>query len=115
MGKSRKGKDVVRQTMAKSRSARSLAAVKERCRTNRRRPVRHQRAWLSAVYYGVTGNIRRLQDYCHQVEWTSRKWLERRTRGMWFICDSFRALLTHHPPPAAKIIHRYTGWDESLA
>src|SRR5215472_8234422 len=68
-GKSRKGKDVVRKTTAKSRFARSLAAVKAWCRTNRHQPAREQRAWLSAVlnghyaYYGVTGNIRPLQEY----------------------------------------------------
>jgi hypothetical protein len=62
-GKSRKGKNVVRQMTAKRRFARSLAAVKAWCRTNRHRPAREQRAWLSAVlvghyaYYGITGNI----------------------------------------------------------
>ena len=45
-GKSRNGKDVVRQTTAKSRFARSLAAVKDWCRTSRHRPAREQRARL---------------------------------------------------------------------
>ena len=82
-GKSRKGKNVVRQTTAKSRFARSLAAVKEWCRTNRHRPAREQHAWLSAVinghyaYYGITGNHRRLQEYRHQVVKIWRKWLGR--------------------------------------
>ncbi len=86
-GKSRKGKDVVRQTTAKSRFARSLAAVKDWCRTNRHRPAREQRAWLSAVlnghyaYYGITGNYQRLQEYRYRVVKIWRKWLERRTRG----------------------------------
>src|SRR5258705_9217847 len=82
-GKSRKGKNVVRQTTAKSRFARSLAAVKDWCRTNRHRPAREQHAWLSAVinghyaYYGITGNHRRLQEYRHQVVKIWRKWLGR--------------------------------------
>ena len=50
--KSRKGKDVVRQTTAKSRFARSLAAVKAWCRAHRHRPVPEQRAWLSAALNG---------------------------------------------------------------
>ena len=89
-GKSLKGKDVVRKTTAKSRFARSLAAVKAWCRTNRHRPAGEQRAWLSAVlnghyaYYGITGNIRRLQEYRYQVVRTWHKWLERRTRGRSF-------------------------------
>jgi RNA-directed DNA polymerase len=112
--KSRKGKDVVRQTTAKSRFARSLAAVKEWCRTNRHRPVHEQRAWLSRVlnghyaYYGITGNIRRLQEYRYQVERIWHQWMERRTRGKPFTWASFHAFLIRHMLPAARIIHRYT-------
>jgi RNA-directed DNA polymerase len=113
-GKSRKSKDVVWQTTAKSRFARSLAAVKDWCRTNRHRPVREQRAWLSAVlvghyaYYGITGNYRRLQEYRRQVVKIWRKWLQRRTRGRLLTWDSFNALLARHSLPIARIIHRYT-------
>jgi group II intron reverse transcriptase/maturase len=119
--KSQKGNDVVRQTTAKSRFARSLAAVKDWCRANRHRPPREQRAWLSAVlnghyaYYGITGNIRRLQDYRHQVVRIWHKWLARRTRGRTFLWDSFNAFLNRHPLPAVRIIHRYTNLNESLA
>ena len=111
---------MVRQTTAKSRFARSLAAVKDSCRTNRHRPVREQRAWLSAVllghyaYYGITGNYQRLQEYRYQVVKTWRKWLERRTRGWLLTWDSFNALLARHQLPMARIIHRYTRWDEAL-
>jgi RNA-directed DNA polymerase len=119
-GKSRKGKNVVRQTTAKSRFARSLAAVKDWCRINRHRPPREQRAWVSAVlvghyaYYGITGNIRRLSQYRHQVVRLWHKWLERRTRGCLFTWDSFNAFLARHPLPLARIIHRYTRWNEAL-
>src|SRR5262249_35920180 len=119
--KSRKGKDVVRRTTAKSRFARSLAAVKEWCRTNRHRPAREQRAWLSAVlnghyaYYGITGNIRRLQEYRNQVVRIWHKWLERRTRGRLLTWDSFNAFLGRHPLPVARITHRHPSWNESLA
>ena len=120
-GKSRKGKNVVRQMTAKRRFARSLAAVKDWCRTNRHRPAREQRAWLSAVlvghyaYYGITGNIWRLQQYRYQVMRNWHKWLERRTRGRRFLWANFNAFLARHPLPAARIIHRYTSWNESLA
>jgi RNA-directed DNA polymerase len=113
-GKSRKGKDVVRQTTAKSRFARSLAAVKDWCRTNRHRPAREQRAWLSAVlnghyaYYGITGNYQRLLEYRHEIVKIWRKWLERRTRGRLLTWDSFKAFLARHQLPMARIIHRYT-------
>jgi group II intron reverse transcriptase/maturase len=119
--KSRKGKDVVRQTTAKSRFVRSLAAVKAWCRANRHRPVPEQRAWLSAAlnghyaYYGVTGNIRRLQEYRYHIERIWHKWLARRTRGRSLTWARFHALLQRHPLPLARIIHRYTRWNESLA
>jgi hypothetical protein len=119
-GKSRKGKDVVRQATAKSRYARSLAAVKDWCQTNRHRPIREQRAKLSAIlnghfaYYGITGNMRRLRQYRYQVERIWHKWLERRTRGKLFPWDRFRALLDRQPLPLPRITHRYTGWSESL-
>jgi RNA-directed DNA polymerase len=120
-GKSRKGKNVVRQTTAKSRFARSLAAVKDWCRTNRHRPPREQHTWLSAVlnghyaYYGRTGNIRRLQEYRYQIERIWHKWLTRRTRGRTFLWNTFNALLARHPLPAARIVHRYTRWNETHA
>jgi RNA-directed DNA polymerase len=72
-GKSRNGKNVVRQTTAKSRFARALLAVKDWCRANRHRPILDQLARLSAklvghfAYYGITGNSRRLQQYRHAV------------------------------------------------
>src|SRR5262252_1015262 len=114
------GSDVVRQTTAKSRFARSLAAVKDWCRTNRHRPAPEQRARLSAVlvghyaYYGITGNIWRLQGYRYQVVRIWHKWLERRTRGRLLTWASFNAFLARHPLPAAWIIHRYTRWNEAL-
>jgi RNA-directed DNA polymerase len=118
--KSRKGKDVVRQTTAKSRFARSLAAVKDWCQTNRHRPIPEQRAKLSTVlnghfaYYGITGNIRRLRQYRFQVERIWHKWLERRTRGKRLTWAGFSAFLDRHPLPLARIIHRYTRWNEAL-
>jgi RNA-directed DNA polymerase len=111
-GKSRKGKNVVRQTTAKSRFARSLAAVTDWCRTNRHRPLSVQRAWLSAAlnghyaYYGITGNIRRLREYRYQVLRIWHKWLARRTRGWTLLWNDFNALVARLSLPAARIVHR---------
>jgi RNA-directed DNA polymerase len=112
-GKSRKGKNVVRQTTAKGRFARSLATVKEWCQSNRHRPISDQRTWLSTAlnghyaYYGVTGNIRRLREYRYQVVRIWHKWLTRRTRGWTFLWSDFNVFLDRHPLPAARIVHRY--------
>jgi RNA-directed DNA polymerase len=112
-GKSRNGKNVVRQTTAKSRFARALAAVKDWCRTNRHRPILDQLARLSAklvghfAYYGITGNSLRLQRYRHEVTKTWRKWLARRTRSKRLPWDRFNAFLARHPLPPARLVHRY--------
>jgi RNA-directed DNA polymerase len=111
--KSRKGKNVVRQTTAKSRFARALLAVKDWCRTHRHRPILDQHARLSAklvghfAYYGITGNIVRLQQYRTQVTRTWRKWLARRTRSKRLPWNRFNAFLARHPLPPARIVHRY--------
>jgi group II intron reverse transcriptase/maturase len=120
-GKSRNGKNVVRQRTAKSRFARALAAVKDWCRDNRHRPMREQCARLCAVlaghyaYYGITGNSQRLQQYRQQVVKTWRKWLESCTRAKWLTWDRFNAFLNRHPLPQARITHRYAAWNEALA
>ena len=65
-GKSRAGKNVVRQVTAKNRYARALAAVSAWCRINRHQSIPDQHAHLTAMmrghyaYYGITGNSRRL-------------------------------------------------------
>src|ERR1700681_2336878 len=119
-GRSRNGKNVVRQTTAKSRFARALLAVKDWCRTNRHRPILDQLARLSAklvghfAYYGITGNSRRLQQFRHEVTKTWRKWLARRTRSRRLLWDRFNAFLARHPLPPARIVHRYATRNEAL-
>jgi RNA-directed DNA polymerase len=77
-GRSRKGKPMVRQVTAKRRYARALAAVSDWCRKNRHRPILDQHRSLSSMmrghfaYYGVGGNMRRLQWFAHQVVRTGR-------------------------------------------
>jgi hypothetical protein len=66
------------------------------------------------AYYGITGNIWRLQQYRHQVTRIWHKWRERRTRGRMLLWANFNAFLARHPLPA-RIIHRYTNWNEALA
>src|SRR5580704_16290790 len=73
MGKSRAGKNVVRQLTAKNRYARALAAITAWCRMNRHQSIPDQHAHLTAMmrghyaYYGITGNYRRLSWYARQV------------------------------------------------
>jgi RNA-directed DNA polymerase len=113
--KSRKGKDVVRQTTAKNRLARALIAINDWCRDNRHRLLRWQHDRLCAklighmAYYGRTGNIRQVNRYRQQVIKLWRKWLERRTRGKRLTWARFNAFLARYPLPRAMIVHRYAA------
>jgi group II intron reverse transcriptase/maturase len=119
--KSQKGAKVVRQRTAKSRVARTLATIKDWCRTNRHLPIPVQRDRLAAklvghyAYFGITGNILQLDRYFHQVVRTWRKWLERRERSKELPWEKFRAILARHPLPMPKIMHRYAAVSESLS
>ena len=119
-GKSRAGKNVVRQVTAKNRYARALAAVTDWCRRNRHQSISDQHTHLIAMmrghyaYYGITGNFRRLRWYAHQVSRIWQKWLSRRDRGSRLHWNQFTALRKRHPLPAARIVHRYTFASETL-
>jgi group II intron reverse transcriptase/maturase len=117
-GKSRRGKNVVRQVTAKNRYARALMVVTDWCRQNRHLPIPEQHTHLVAkmrghyAYYGISGNSRRLTWYATKVARIWQKWLSRRGGGLSW--SRFNALLTRHPLPAARIVHRYTDVSEAL-
>jgi RNA-directed DNA polymerase len=119
-GKSRAGKNVVRQVTAKNRYARALAAVTAWCRDNRHQSIPDQHAHLSAMmrghyaYYGRTGNFQRIGWYARQVTRIWQKWLSRRGGRSRFHWSHFAALLKRYPLPAARIVHRYTAASETL-
>jgi len=119
-GKSRRGKRVVRQFTAKSRYVRALARIAEWCRDNRHLSVEEQHAHLSAMirghyaYYGVTGNIRRLQRFVRHVVRLWEKWLSRRDSKRGFNWTAMAALLDRHPLPPPRIIHRYAAVSEPV-
>jgi group II intron reverse transcriptase/maturase len=120
-GKSQKGKNVVRQTTAKSRLARALVTVNDWCRRNRHQPILAQHKRLSeklighCAYYGITGNIGQVAQYFQQTARIWRKWLERRERGKRLPWKRFGAFLERHPLPRATIVHRYVGVSKALA
>jgi group II intron reverse transcriptase/maturase len=119
-GRSRRGKNMVRQVTAKGRFARSVAAASEWCRKNRHRPFREQHRHLSAMmrghyaYYGIGGNSRRLQWFADQVVRIWRKWLSRRARQGAFKWTRMSEILKSHPLPPARIVHPYAAVSETL-
>jgi group II intron reverse transcriptase/maturase len=112
-GKSRNGKNVVRQITAKDRYARALASVTEWCRRNLHLPFREQHARLTRMirghcaYYGITGNGRRIRWYHHQLVRIWKKWLARRGRHSNLPWPRFKAMLARYPLPPALIVHQY--------
>ena len=66
-GRSRRGKDVVRQITAKGRFARALKSVHDWCKRHRHLPIIAQRDHLALMirghcaYYGLSGNGKRLE------------------------------------------------------
>ena len=73
-GRSRRGRNVVRQITAKDRFTRALKAVHEWCKSNRHRPLEEQHQHLAREirghcgYYGLTGNSKRLSGFRYWVK-----------------------------------------------
>jgi RNA-directed DNA polymerase len=119
-GRSRRGKNVVRQTTAKSRFARALASVSDWCRHHLHLALDEQHLHLGRVmrghfaYYGISGNSRRLRWYACQVERIWKKWLSRRGQPGPSRWARLRELLKRTPLPSAKIVHCYTAMSKPL-
>lgn len=120
-GKSRRGRDVVRQQTAKNRLARGLAAVSDWCRHHRHLPITEQHRHLSAMarghyaYYGMSGNIRRVRCYGQELVRIWQKWLSRRDNESSFRWSRMTALLKRLPLPRPSIKHRYAFLSETHA
>lgn len=112
-GISQKGAPVITRRTEKTRFARALKKVGEWCKENRHAPVREQHKTLNQklrghyAYYGITGNIRPIQNFRNEVIILWRKWLIRRTRGKWMPWEILNRMLKVYPLARARIVHRY--------
>ena len=110
-GKSRKGNWAVMRKTMKSRFARSIQKIDQWCRRNRHKPIREQWKMLCAKvrghygYYGITGNIRSLGRFLHQVRRRWRRWLNRRHSRSSLSWEKFNCILTRYSLPIPKIVH----------
>lgn len=110
-GKSRKGRWTVKRKTAKGRFSRSLKRISRWCRQNRHQRVAAQREGLNQKlrghyqYYGVTGNMRALSSFHHQVKRIWQKWLSRRSRKAHLNWETFTRLLRHHPLLPPRVVH----------
>jgi len=119
-GRSRQGRNMVRQITAKGRFARAVAVVSEWCRKNRHRPIRDQHRRLSSMmrghyaYYGVGGNGRRLRWFANKVVRIWQQWLSRRDRQSVVRWARLNEILKRHPLPPVVIVHPYAAVSKAL-
>ena len=109
--KTQKGNWAVQRKTMKSRLTRSIRSVDQWCRANRHRPVREQWKKLCEkvrghyAYYGITGNIRSLKMFLHQVHRSWQRWLTRRKSKRDLVWEKFNLLLAQLPLPIPKIVN----------
>jgi RNA-directed DNA polymerase len=114
-GRSRKGNGVVKWKTAKSRFSRALRLANAWCRASRHRPLKEQHEILCRKlrghdsYYGVSGNIRMLDNLRYQVARIWRKWLCRRSRNARGSWEWMQRVLEVYPLPPPRIVHAHYG------
>jgi len=58
-------------------------------------------------YYGVSGNMRSLNQFYNLVERMTLKWLNRRSQRQSFNWEEFRRYREHYPLPQPRIVHDF--------
>ena len=110
-GLSRKGRWVIKRRTEKSRLSRSLKRVALWCKRNRHLALQVQFECLQKklrghyAYYGITGNMRSLENFQHQVRRVWKKWLNRRSRKRSMTWEKFMRVLERYPLSQPKIVH----------
>ena len=111
-GRSRKGYWTVRRKTAKDRLARAVQRTDRWCEENRHEPLGAQHMTLCqkirghCEYYGVTGNMRSLSQFAHEVTRMWRYWLGRRSGHAHRTWSWYTALLGRLPLAKPYIAHR---------
>ena len=111
-GKSRKGRWYVRRQTSRKRLNRALNRMNEWFRENRHQSLRYQVEKLGLKlkghfgYYGITGNLPRLQEFRWQLIRQWRYWLNRRDREHGSMSwERMHRLLEFWYLPAARVVH----------
>jgi len=110
-GKTKSGNWAVQRKTMKSRLVRSIQKIEQWCRCNRHKPIREQWRELCTMvrghygYYGITGNVRALERFLHQVERSWQRWLNRRNNRRNFVWEKFKLILAQYSLPTPKIVH----------
>jgi hypothetical protein len=111
-GRSRKGHWYVVRKTSRKRLNRALKRMNEWMRENRHESLRYQVEKLGVKlkghfgYYGITGNLRRLEEFRWQVIRQWRYWLNRRARDHGSMSwERMQRLLDFWCLPPARVVH----------
>ena len=102
---------MVKRKTAKGRFKRALAARSEWCSKNLHLPIKEQHQKLTQKlrghygYYGITGNIARLQKFREATRRIWRRKLSRRRRGKPMTWAKFLRLEQRYSLPRARVVH----------
>jgi len=114
MGKSRKGRPVLKRKTSRKKLKMSLRAINEWIKHNRHLPVEEQIRKLNQKlrghygYYGITFNSRSIALYYRRVRRLLQKWLNRKggkktCNWKWYA----EIILEHHPLAEPRIVHKH--------
>jgi RNA-directed DNA polymerase len=109
-GRSLRGGWVIRRQTSTDRFSRAVKKIAQWCRKNRHLPITEQHHTLSQklrghdAYFGLTGNVRKLQNLRYEVTRIWRKWLARR-RAQPLSWERFTRVLERYRLPPARVVH----------
>lgn len=114
MGKSRKGKQILKRKTSKKKLKASLQRMNEWMKANRHKPVDQLIYELNRKlrghygYYGITFNYPGLNHYHHKIRRMLHKWLNRRGGKPRWCWDKFAGqLLGQYPLEQPRIAHQF--------
>jgi RNA-directed DNA polymerase len=110
-GRSRKGNWIVQRTTNRDRLKTAVKEVYQWCKENRHMPLKEQHQSLVLKmrghygYYGITGNIKQLQNFHQLTRQAWVKWLSRRSQKAVLNWQKFALILERYPLPPPRIVH----------
>lgn len=113
-GQNRKGKfNLFRKTSKKKFRVKCremntwLRKIRNYVKTKEWWPVLRAKLRGHYQYYGVSGNMRSLEQFYSLVERMTLRWLNRRCQCKSFNWEGFRRYREHYPLPKPKIVHNF--------
>jgi len=113
MGRSRKGKRILKRKTSKKKLRLSLTRINIWIRNNRHKPIRELITELNRKlqghysYYGITFNGRSLLHYYHNVRRLLFKWMNRKGGKKPLNWEKYQGILNHYKLLQPRIVHSF--------